>query len=357
MVRTICAVIAVFCAGLFIDPAVSRGQDQPPLIPPPPLPAEASGTPVLPKTLQVPQTGQPQPQQVLQPPPGEFVVPPPPPVQLSIAEPLIFRPENRPGLFAVLDIDIFRPSIGGDLTAEVPVGKGHHVVSLPYADLDWTGSPRIELGYRFGDIGSVAAAYRSVVSQGSANVDGFDPAGPAFLRTRLNLNAVDLMYISPEYKLDTYWDLQWDAGLRIGAVYFDSQLTGEVLSESASNNFVGAGPFAGVDIRHYFADAPGFSAFGHVESGVLIGNDTQSYGQSVAFGGKSVGGATRFSETEGAPMFDFQLGVSYSPPQNARWLRLSFGYEFQEWWNVGSAGGNRGNVEFQGFFFRGEYHY
>jgi hypothetical protein len=280
-------------------------------------------------------------------------------VQLPGGPPLIFRPEQKPGFFGAFELGLVGPSIHGQLSAPVKVGGVTKTVSLPFADLDWTGSPRVELGYRFPDnIGSIVASYRSVVSEGSDHLHGFSPFGNAFLSSRLNLNAVDVMYASPDLPLDPLWDLRWNAGVRIGAVYYDSEATGATRSQQTSNNFVGAGPRFGLDARRHLEALPGFSLFGRVETGLLIGGDTQSFEEVRYVGGKPfLGGATRYTDTQAAPMFGLQLGLSYAPANDPNWFRFTFGYQFEQWWNVGSAGSSSGDILFQGLFFRGEFRY
>jgi hypothetical protein len=276
-----------------------------------------------------------------------------------VLQPEAYRPTTGAGCFAAFEIGVVAPNISGQLSAPVSVGGITTTVAPPFADLDWTGSPHLELGYRFGgDIGSVVGAYRSVVSEGGADLYGFDPLGPAYLKTRLNLNSVDLMYASPDIALTPLWDIKWNAGVRIAQVYYDTRATGWLLTERASNNFVGAGPRVGLDARRYLEALPGVSLFGRMETGVMIGNDTQSYERVIAPGGTPlIGGATRFSETETSPLFAFQLGVSYSPRDNPDWVRFTFGYQFERWWGVGDAGNSSGDVQFQGLFFRGEFRY
>jgi hypothetical protein len=280
-------------------------------------------------------------------------------VQLPGSQPVILRPQQKPGLFGAFEIGVVAPSIGGQLSAPVSVGGFTKTVSLPFTDLDWTGTPRLERGYRFSDeLGSFVAAYRSVVSEGGTDLYGFDPLGPAFLKSRLNLNAVDLMYASPALTLDPVWDLRWDLGVRIAGVYYDTAATGEILSQSTSNNFVGAGPRFGVDVRRHLEAAPGLALYGRLETGVMFGTATQSFEEVISVGGVPLlGGATRFSDGTSVPMFGLQLGASYSPPQECGWLRFTFGYQFEQWWDVGGVGSSAGDVQFQGLFFRGEFRY
>jgi len=73
--------------------------------------------------------------------------------------------------------------------------------------------------------------------------------------------------------------------------------------------------------------------------------------------GPQVGGATRFSDGATVPLLAFQLGMSYTPPQNPNWFRFTVGYQYEQWWGVGSAGDSSGDVLFHGIFFRGEFNY
>src|SRR5204863_2801217 len=130
--------------------------------------------------------------------------------------------------------------------------------------------------------------------------------------------------------LGPLWDLQWDAGLRIGAVYYDTQATGQVLSEHQTNNFVGAGPRVGLDARHYLEGAPGFSLFGRLETGVLFGGDTQSFSEAVRIGPSTVvAGGRRFRHGAGAPVVAFPLRLSSSPPQDPHSVRVRFGHRVE----------------------------
>lgn len=67
------------------------------------------------------------------------------------------------------------------------------------------------------------------------------------------------------------------------------------------------------------------------------------------------------------PELTYRLGLEYVPPVRGRWMRFSFGYEFDYWWNVGNTGTNgylnksseispsREDIYLQGIFFRGEF--
>ena len=59
-------------------------------------------------------------------------------------------------------------------------GVGTGPVHAPGAELDWTGSPSVSLGYRLGQgCGSFVATYQFLVSEGTDTLQDFDPAGAA----------------------------------------------------------------------------------------------------------------------------------------------------------------------------------
>src|SRR5262249_16495310 len=120
------------------------------------------------------------------------------------------------------------------------------------AELDWTGSPRLTLGYRMGEgAGEFLVSYRSLVTEGEANT--FDDNGDTgLLQSRLNLNQVDLDYGNYERALVPRWDMEWRVGLRVATVYYDTRANLTLVrpfpdmpglfEAQTSNNFWGLGP-------------------------------------------------------------------------------------------------------------------
>jgi hypothetical protein len=260
------------------------------------------------------------------------------------------------GFFAGLEIDVLVPTIQRNLSGTVTVAGVPLLVSVPNANLDWTGSPKVEVGYYLADNwGILSASYCSVVSHGTDTLVGFDPGGFADLRTRLNANIVDLDYRGPTLCLAPRWALDWRAGLRIAAIYYDSRAAGFVLQERTSNNFIGAGPHAGADLT-WALDIPGLAVFGGLDLGVVFAGTDQNYEQIIVFpDGTRLGGANHTSGGTAAPVFTYHTGISYTPPAGAlRWSRFSFGYQFEQWWNVGRS---QGDLNVQGFFFRAEFRF
>jgi hypothetical protein len=251
------------------------------------------------------------------------------------------------------------PELHYGLSAPVTVGGVVTQVQPPSTALDWTGVPVLEVGYRFGEgIGALAATYRNVTSEGTGIAPAFDAAGDATVRTRLNLNSLDLDYLSTELQFAQYWDLQWRLGARLAFAYFDSQATGAILAESGSSNFVGAGPHFGLEVRRSLEFAPGLAAFARLEGAVVLGTVSQHFEESVSAGGVVVtSGDSRISGGRSVPVLSFETGLSYTPAHYAPWFRFAFGYELDHWWGLGDLQGSRGDLTVQGLFFRGEFRF
>src|SRR5438128_468007 len=121
-----------------------------------------------------------------------------------------------------------RSTPGGHARA-VSVGGVTRPTFVPGVPRDWTGSPRIELGYRLADgAGAFLVSYRSLVTSGGATENNFDPNGAGFVKSLLNLNVVDIQYRSGPCEFAPLWDLTWDVGARIGAAYYNSRAAGGV---------------------------------------------------------------------------------------------------------------------------------
>jgi hypothetical protein len=245
--------------------------------------------------------------------------------------------------------------IGNHLTADVPIGGGLDTVHLPSADLEWTGSPRFEVGYRLDQgCGDILFGYRSLVTEGSTNIPGFD-VGDGFLKSRLNMNVADLDYASREFFVLPRTGLKWFAGVRLGSVYFDSRATGQVLEQRTSNSFLGAGPRGGLELSWRPATYPlcRLFFFGRLEGAVLVGQVKQSFEETVTGpDGEIIGGALTQRSTQAVPILHFQTGVGYTPPWGDQQLHFRLGYDFEQWWSVG---GSKADLTLNGIFFRTEF--
>jgi hypothetical protein len=265
--------------------------------------------------------------------------------------------DSPPGWFGALEAGLVASHIRNHLTNQVSVAGGTDTVHLPTADLDWTVSPRFELGYRFAQAaGELLLAYRFLVTSGSQVLPGFDANGdPAALHSRLDMHAWDFDYGNWENALLPWCEMKWRIGARLATVFFDSTANSSLLEQHTSNYFIGAGPHIGLDLRHTVACSD-FAVFGRVEGAFLVGRASQSFEEIVGAGPGSVGGATRAEQTTVAPWVGVQAGVEWAP-LGAEHLRLSVGYTFEHWWNFGDVGDSHAEVITQGVFLRGEIRY
>ncbi len=278
-----------------------------------------------------------------------------------LLEPTPIRP---PGLFAGIEADLVWPHIKNRLTAPVTIDGFTDTLHLPTASLEFTGSPLFILGYRFPQgCGEFTASYRSLVTEGTRNIENFDFLGDGFLKSRLNVNVVDLDYGSQEIPLVTeapgqLWDLKFDVGARIAGVYFDTKASGFALSQETSNNFFGAGPHLSLEVYRYFQDFNGLALYGKVESAVVIGRVHQNFRESFSVDGVTVvSGATSQHGAQAVPVLGIEAGLSWTPVHTLRWLRFSGGYILNQWWDVGTVGGSTADLTYQGLFLRTELHF
>jgi hypothetical protein len=370
----------IMMAALTTSPLTARAQDTSPALPLAPVPVVPSSPPPNGVSEPVPPPSTAHGPASVQPPsapvpgylppsfgPGYVPVPPPPSVIYPYPDTSgpwvrgdsgLDRPQTPPpGLLFNLDFDVVGVHLKNRLQAPVTDGSGAtYVVQLPTASLDWTVSPRFELGYRFPQgCGELLLSYRFLTTDGRQTLAGFDlDGGDVPLRSRLNVNVVDLDYASPEFSPLPHWNVQARLGARIATVYFDSLADGYYITEQTSNNFVGGGPHFGVDARRTL-DLPGLSFFSRIDGAVVIGRVHQSFEEAyVTADGSVVGGATDIHNTQGVPVLSFLAGLSWTP-QSYHWRRYSLGYVFEQWWGVGQAGLSHADLTSQGVFFRAEF--
>jgi hypothetical protein len=269
------------------------------------------------------------------------------------------RPQTPPpGLLFNLDFDVVGVHIKNRLQAPVVTDNAGttFVVQLPNADLDWTVSARFELGYRFPEhCGELLLSYRFLTTDGRATLVGFDLDGSDVpLRSRLDMNVVDLDYASPEISPLPHWNVQGRVGARIATVFFDSSADGYFIEERTSNNFVGGGPHFGLDAWRTL-DWPGFSFFTRIDGAVVIGRVHQSFEEAyVTTDGSVTGGTTDIHNTQAVPVLSLLAGLSWTP-YRYHWRHYSLGYVFEQWWGVGQAGPSHADLTSQGIFFRAEF--
>jgi hypothetical protein len=322
---------ATLCAAalVLLSAAVCRGQGVPPA--PAPLPGDATTLPPIP----------------LPPVPPE---PPPAPLAAPAA------PADLPSAwFGVKEVDAVKPEIVNRLTDTVFVGGVPNTVSLAAVALNWTPAARIEAGYRLPDnAGELLASATVLDSHGSTWVTGFDPAGGAFAKSRVDLMAFDFDYGSRFLDLDPAWDVRGRIGIRFASLFMDTRVQGPVLGQRTSDYFFGVGPHGAADVYRKLG-ASAWSLFGRAEGAILIGKVDQNYEETFSAGGVPfLGGASRLAQGHTVPTLRAQAGLRWTPWPD-RPFAVSAGYVFGGWWHIGPLRGAAETLIFNGLFLRGEW--
>jgi len=300
-------------------------------------------------------------------PPG----PPPPPLPGPYFEqdPRLDRPEwPQPGWFADLEISPMGPHFKNRLNGTVQIDGGPvDMVHVAGADMDWTVSPRFEVGYRLpSGFGAIGLSYRFLATDGTST--GLGPDGPAAFKSRLDLHIIDLDYISREFSVwpeADLWKMQWRFGLRWASIYYDANMM-EPFDEAAAgsgifstrntNRFVGFGPHFGVELARQLGP-PGISVVGRIDGWISLGRIRQGFFEESATLG--LGGVNQVSSSQAVPALNLQVGLAYQPPacQN---LEFFIGYQYEYWWNVGRLSittDSRGELSDQGVTLRVGFNY
>src|SRR5262249_19426916 len=141
-------------------------------------------------------------------------------------DPLLNAPGWQ-GWSASFEVGILVPHVKNHLVDAVAITPDFtDTVVVPTPRLSWTASPRVALGYRWDEgCGEVRLAYQSLVSEGTGTVHGFDLFGDGIARSRINVNLLDLDYVTEKFGSGTWLGLgsefQWHLGARLAGVYFD----------------------------------------------------------------------------------------------------------------------------------------
>jgi hypothetical protein len=273
---------------------------------------------------------------------------------LLAGDPILDGPPGAPpGWLAAVDVDPLGPHIKNRLSAAVPTPAGTDTVHLPTADLAWTVAPCFELGYRFPEgTGALLLSYRFVEASGSATIAAFDPSGgPAALRSRLDVNVLDVDYSSHELSLGPGWDMTWLVGVRVASLYFDSEAASPALAQHETNHFAGAGPHVGLELWRCLGDS-GLALFGRADAAFLFGPIHETFAETTAGGA----GQTTMDQRQGLPVLSVDAGLGWTPAGSGH-VRFAAGYHFERWWNAARDGDSHGELWLQGVFVRGEWRY
>jgi hypothetical protein len=277
----------------------------------------------------------------------------------------------QPGWLTDLDIVAVGPHFKNRLRDIVQVDAlPPDTLHVPAADLDWTVMPRAELGYRLASgFGEFVVGYRFFSTDGSALLPG--PDGLAAVRSRLDLNVVDMDYASREFFTDQwpYVHMKWRFGLRWADAFYDSRSLEQFAAAAAgtgiferrtSNNFWGLGPHLGLELARQFCGS-GLAVVGWAEGATLLGRIRQNFfeeGTVPGAAGPLLSGNTRLSVSQDVPMLSAFIGLSWQPPAYPC-FRAYAGYTYEYWWNVArnSSSLSRGELSDQGVLLRAGFNF
>ncbi len=248
---------------------------------------------------------------------------------------------------------VFKPHLINQVHGQVPINGGVDTVQLPTAPLDWTGSPRVGVGYRFANAGELIFSYQFLLSSGTSLLPNFDAAGNASLHSRLNMNVANFDWVSLENSLGPDWGMKWRAGIAFTNAYFDSTATGQVLTQRTSTLINTAGVRAGLELNRALP-YPGLALFGRVDGMFMVGPGDQRVEETI----RNVASGKTSNSVPATPIvLTLEGGMSYSPPALGRWLRLTAAYHFEQWWALGFPTTSDLELTVQGIILRAEITY
>lgn len=277
-------------------------------------------------------------------------------------------PGQRLGWYADFDIGILKPHLDTHLSTPAGInGPTGAPITLGAASLDWTGVPEFSVGYRFGQgSGELRLSYRLIDSSGTETLPSSDLLGNgAQLHTSLNVQTLNLDYISPEYLSEgkdiSRWffrDLRAGVGLQAAAAYFDTRASGFPLTDThISSAFGGIGPRMFVEL-HQDLGRPDFQFYTRVSGSGLLGPILQEFDQTSMAGGVSnFAGYDTHNKNIGMAIFQFESGLSWEPEVFNRRFRFTAAYSWERWWNFGRTDSSDAELTLQGAVLRMEFRY
>jgi hypothetical protein len=264
--------------------------------------------------------------------------------------------------YFLTEFDLLKPVFHSKLPGGNPLGDGTGPLQVPATSLPWTVSPQFEVGYNLaGNAGFFSLNYRFFNSEGNSGAVIEDT--PFGIRTRANLNNVDLDYGRNLPSPYPRYEFQYRLGIRFSDVYLDSQAATDGFSERGSTQFFGVGPHMRFDVRRHVALLPGLDLFGRLDGAAPVGTLRQNFIADVTDDSGNVTESTLSDHRryQVVPTVNLQVGVGYTPPSFPT-LHLTTGYQFENTWYLGQFGltdsGNlpspRGELETQGWFLRAQ---
>jgi hypothetical protein len=212
--------------------------------------------------------------------------------------------------------------------AGVEVGLFHAVnpvgtfLTRENVKMDFAAEPRVELGYLFDDGSAFRVCYRTLSSSGTGKVV-YPDSGVPTPRLQLEVNSVDLDYVSGVVPGLCHDRVSFEAGLRVASKLLDSRGGDPYEQLSSRSLFAGAGPHFGVTSALPIEQS-GFAFFGRFDVALVFGGEHDRF--ESAYAGVTSGSADSRWEARAVGDATAQFGVSWVGSLGARlWLRAALG--------------------------------
>ena len=276
-------------------------------------------------------------------------------------------PGQSLGWYTGVDLGFMKPNVKNQLTTPTGfIGPIGNPIALPAAPLDWVAVPTLNFGYRFTEgAGELRLAYRLLSSAGNEAVPGLDSSGQGQLRSRLDVQTIDLDYISREFVSEGtdisrffFRDLRCGFGLRATSAFFDSRASGTTITDAhVSSSFGGVGPRMFLEL-HQNLGRTDFQFYTRVSGNGVLGPIRQQFSQTaLTAGGATIGYYDTHNQNVGIGIVQAEVGFSWEPNRLARRLRVTAAYSWERWWDFGKTDDSNAELTLQGVLLRAEYRY
>lgn len=268
------------------------------------------------------------------------------------------RPEWQAGWWGTVDVSVIKPHIDSGTNSGSLFANSFpaNPVQLPTAQLHWTAAPTVRFGYRptIGRAG-FAVSYRGLASDGTGTIAAFDAKGAGQLYSRVNLQVLDIdaVFVDTVEMLPRCYPslLECNLGIRTVGLQLVSSANGQqILSARESNQFVGSGAHMTFKVEWPIGKSA-WSIYTSGDFAGLVGQNRQDFSQTM-LGPPRVSDSASMLNTTATEMINAQMGVSYMPVYFQRRLRLTGGYQFENWWNIGTSSSNS-EFQFHGVVLHG----
>jgi hypothetical protein len=185
-----------------------------------------------------------------------------------------------------------------------------------------------------------------------------DPIGAMVVRSGFSWFNADLIYGSLPIQAGSRWNLQLEAGGRVGVFFSDDVGEGWFFKQRVSNSFTGYGPVGAINV-HYLLDphisetATRTSLYFRGEGGVLLGQSRQTLTEELHSPDGIFYHQQRQTKSQTVETIGAEFGILRRAGENSR-SQFRFGYQFDQFWNLNRLNNSRLNLTAHGIFLRWE---